>query len=625
MAKISTKLLSMVLAVVMLVSMVPMVASAEGALPELNELNPADDMYIRSESVEGNTYFYQVGYWNDDFEFSLSVDEGVTVAVKNRLGAEIIANGGVYSVPLRQYSVYTYYIELSDENGTNVYELKLQRLYNDETKIEEVTGTGFTLMRDGNNFLLESQEEGQAVSFGLDLSVGASVIIKNEMGQLIAPKDGVYTVAKNDFLIAKVTAHDGVATEEWFIGVVVSRGNDNCTLSGIDDAEFNAAEDAYIANTAYNTFLVNATVPEGATVTLYTDEECAEEISNHNLKLKEATTVVYLVVTASDGVTESKAHKLIINTTADPADDDAAAPLPMGGTDLLYVRGGAESFLFGGIEVMPPEGTETYNLEVMALGGYSVTVYADLYANVVVKNNTKIKLDSGITVLYAHLMNNRGDELVIPIVIACPIFNEYTDNQVKWAATAIRNLAESGLGLLKGNEKGEFNGKGKFTRYELAALLCRMKFINANLYTKAENPFDEKISGWGARYAKAAWLNGLMEGTKVTNTETNESTTYFFGNKEATRNEVFRALMNSQVGDVDAYYAVFKESIDNTVKEMGFKDLDKVAKWARPGTYTAIYLGYVNGDNGYIKPTATITRNEVAQLVSNILYPDNIL
>ena len=614
MSKLSTKLLSLVLAVVMLVSMVPVMALADGALPVLTSLTPDASMRIMSSSVSGNTYTYKVGYWNENFKFTIAYETGVTAAVKTILGAEIEPESGVYSLPLRQYSVYTYYVELTDGEETNTYTLKLQRLFNNETEIEEITGTGFTILRDGNDFVLTGDEEGKAISFGLDLSVGAAAVIRNDLGQIIVAKKGVYTISKNETLTVIVTAHDGKATEEWKISVIISKGNNDVTLSGIDDAALNGEK--YVANTIYNTFLVNATVPAGATYIIYADAACTEAISNRNLKLKAATTTVYIVVTASDGVTKSAPVKLVINTTADPADEDAEAPLKMGGIDELYLRGGIAGMVNGEevVLVLLPDNTKEYKVEAMALG-YDMTLYSDLKENVIIPNNSAIKLSAGITTIYASLTNGFGEDKIVPIKIHAYRTVNYKDTQAAWAKDAIEGLAENGLGIMTGDSSGNFNGTANLSRNEMAVILCRVAGLSVDLYKNEANPFSDTLANWAMPAAKAAYLNGLMSGIKG-----NGAAISFSGAQKITRNGFCRAVLNAYLGDVDSYYAENKEAIDNYVAQQGFKDADQVAEWAKAGTYTAIYLGLISGTNNKnINPNGLITRNAAAVVLNNLL------
>lgn len=620
MAKTSTKLLSFLLAVVMMVSLVPFTAFAEGE-PELISLTPTSDMEIHSQSVEGNTYTYAVDYWNNDFKFGMEYTEGATAKVTTNVGAEILPEGDVYTLPLRQMTEYTYYITLNNDLGEVTYTLKLSRLLNDEANLIGISGFDFSVVRSGDQWTVTGAEEGASIQIEPVFSFGTVAVIKNELGQRLVPdQNGKLTINRNTSLTVTVTAQNGMVENVYFVQILVEQGNNDCTLSGIDDAVKNG--EVYVANTTHEKFLVNATVPAGATYKLYKDAACTELIVNHELTLTEETTTVYLQVTASDGETRSEAIKLTINTT-NVADGESAPSneLPFGGIPELYVRGGFDfSINIDGLPtVLVPleKGTTTYKLEAKAFG-YDVALYGDEDHISLIRNNTEIKLDGGITIIYAQLSSD-SDSFEAAIVIDVDMSTTYTDELTPWAADVVNALNDTGMGYLRGDAQGRFNGTKALSRYEMTALIMRMHGINKDFFRNYSVSYSDTIAGWAENYVKAAEKTGKIAGVAV------GDKVEFQGSKSATRNQFMRVIMDSFCKgnydkSVDAYYEENKDEIDSIVENKGLKDLDKVADWAKPGIYTAIAHGFLKGDNnGNVNPTAVITRNAAASIIYQMM------
>lgn len=278
----------------------------------------------------------------------------------------------------------------------------------------------------------------------------------------------------------------------------------------------------------------------------------------------------------------------------------------LGGDENIALSGGVSND--DGLITVDLLGAPNYIVKTYSPHG-SVKVYADEECTVEVSEGQKIVPDSGITRLYAQGFDASGNPVKSTIEIISPIYSNYTDTLTSWAKKSIKKLNDLGLGLIKGDGAGRFNGQKTLSRYEMATMMVRLKGINAASYKKMKSPFTDEITSWAKKYVNAAYKNGIVSGIG----------TEFVGDKAASRNEFFRVLMNVTLGDVDAYYKEHKEEINAYVQAQNFKDIDKVKGWAKSGTYTAIYLGYVAGDNGYINPLNTITRNEAAVMLARIL------
>lgn len=284
----------------------------------------------------------------------------------------------------------------------------------------------------------------------------------------------------------------------------------------------------------------------------------------------------------------------------------------IGGDRNLGVSGGV-STEEGLIEV-ELYGAPTYTLYTFSPNG-DVAVYADKNGTIPVEEGTEITPDSGVTKLYAVAKDADGFPIEYTIEIISPQVMEYTDTLAPWAAPYIESLNNTGLGLIKGVDGGKFNGGGQLTRYQMAALLLRLQGTNSALFAESDLPFSDNLAPWASNYVKASYTVGLIGGIPVPGTDRIE----FKGTNVATRNQFFRLLMNVVVGDVDTYYLSNKAEIDAYVEAQGFTDLNQVGEWAKPGTYTAIYLGFVEGAGGKINPNGTISRNAAAVLLAKYL------
>ncbi len=628
MAKISIKVLSILMAAIMMVSMVPMMASAEEPAPTLENIAVGPQMVLASEHKDGSTYFYEVGYFNEDFVFKMEYTAGAAAKVTNSLGKEFAAGAdGYYSLPLRELnSEYTYYINLDagDPDNGSSYELKITRLLNDEAEITDIQGDGLTASLQGNDWKVESNENVEELVIRPVLSVGATMTMLDEAGYEVAPEeDGSFRITKNAVFTAivgaqrnKVLAEQDQIFSEWTIEVILDQGTADCTLFAIDDAVKSGA--GYVANTTNSKFLVNATVSEGATYKLYKDAAFQEEILNKELTLVAKTTTVYIVVYASNGM-DSSSTSLTINTTKVDAGADApAGELPYGGVPFLQVRGGFANFLPDGVQLFVPleKGTTSFKLDAKAPGS-NMVIYGDRNKVSLVKNGATIKLDGGVTELLVCLENGM-DSIEIPLIIQAPMVATYKDKIVNWAAPYVNGLNEMGLGLLRGDEKGNFNGAKGLNRYEMAAMMVRLSGTNKDFFSGFSTPFTDKIASWAANYVKAAYKMGLIAGIEK------DGKLEFQGTKTSTRNQFLRVFMNTTLAkegtDVDQFYAANKEAIDAFVKAKNFKDAEKVADWAKAGTYSAIYLGYIVGDEkGNINPEKTISRNEAAVVLYKVI------
>ncbi|PWM39864.1 MAG: hypothetical protein DBX52_03965 [Clostridiales bacterium] len=601
---------------------------------ELYGITPTEEMMVEKAETTADVYNYEVNFDNTQFEMTASASEGATVTLKNaKTGAVITETDGKFIIPLSTIaSEYHYYMDVSDADGiTERYDLFVTRKMSTHAEVLNVTsGEDCAVIEDAANktWRIEGTATSTNISFGLDISEYASVVLRDTVyGSEITPVRDQYTLervsAGETRYNATVTAQDGVSVENWTL-IVYRPENDACELLGVDNATLENG--AYVARISSPMFFVNVTGSASSTYRVYADENGTQLIENPYLILQAATTDVWVQVIAEDGQHKSELVKVTIYTTADlNAAEDGPVYKPMLDNGIIGVTG-AEPFTADDtvVAVNLDENTNQYFFKALGLGGYEIHVYTDMKMTLETAAEQVLTLDSGITRLYIRATKG-DDERVYTIEISSPRFYEYSDTLTPWAKEYIEGLKDTGLGLMKGDENGAFNGEDCLSRYEMATLLVRLEGANKELFKNVRSPFQDTLAEWAADYVKAAYRLGLVGGYDVTDENGNVTGYLYNGDNVATRSEFIRVYMNvycyMNFGvDVDTYYANNKEAIDEAFNAKGFKDAGEVGAWAVPGVYTAVAEGLIAGDeNQKINPEGNITRNEVATVLFRYL------
>ncbi len=582
------------------------------------------------ESYGDGGYRFEVNYDNQSFKFGVEAADGATVTVKNKAtGVGVSPSNGIYTINLRNTQQdYIYVITVTDANGNSEkYDLVMYRRLSTRAEITRLTSTGNEITEDlaNHTFYIVADATATEVEFDVKISTNASAVLTDDIYGAVIPSSSninlSYTVdvsAGDNTYNMTVTAQDGVTTILWKI--IVSRPkNHACELFSIDDTEL--TDGVYVANVTTATFFVNAVSSTSSTYHIYTDETCSQEIADPFLTLKDAQTVIWLQIHAEDENYKSVPVKVVINTSADLSEQVPGVHYaPMVDNGIIGVTGATE-FIGDIVYINLPENVSEFFLKVMAKGNYLVYLFSDATLTNAVSTEQILKLDSGSTMLYAVAGNpdNTEDVHLYPIVILSPRYAEYTDKLTDWAKPYITKLNETGMGLMRGDEHGAFNGENGLNRYELATMMVRLKGVNKDFYARYELIFTDEIVDWAKNYVKAATKLGLMNGYATYDGDKIVGYT-FVGERKATRAEFTRVLLNVVCGDIDAYYALDKNAIDAAAAAANLKDLDKVAEWAKSAIYTAVSFGIISGDEkGYVNADAGITRNEAATIMARFL------
>ena len=174
--------------------------------------------------------------------------------------------------------------------------------------------------------------------------------------------------------------------------------------------------------------------------------------------------------------------------------------------------------------------------------------------------------------------------------VAAADFPDMPDN---WSTAAITYAVENDL--IRGMN-GMINPDGRLTRAEMATVINRA--FGATAMATISFP-DVKADAWYypevAKAVRMATFFGDAEGT-------------FRPDDAINRQEAFVVIAR-----------VFRLDAADTAELDRFGDRDSIAAWAAPEIAALVKGGYVQGDNGNLRPTDTITRAEFCQLLYNVI------
>lgn len=193
----------------------------------------------------------------------------------------------------------------------------------------------------------------------------------------------------------------------------------------------------------------------------------------------------------------------------------------------------------------------------------------------------------------------RGLSLVLSLSLAFSLMavgasaEDFADMPNGWSRDAVASAVENGL--LRGND-GKLDPTGLLTRAQLATVIVRA--FGATAEADLSGFTDVKAEDW--YYSALAKAKGMavMNGT---------SGSTMSPDRPISRQEVFVLLARAlKLADGKA------ETLN------AFKDAESVGAWAVGGTAAMVSAGYVSGSDGYLLPTANITREQFAQILYNI-------
>ncbi|MGE7020708.1 S-layer homology domain-containing protein [Solibacillus cecembensis] len=172
---------------------------------------------------------------------------------------------------------------------------------------------------------------------------------------------------------------------------------------------------------------------------------------------------------------------------------------------------------------------------------------------------------------------------IVPVASAAQI-NDFNSIS-QFAQEAVQDLNDRGV--IKGDQKGNFNPKNNVTRAEAATILTNALGLEGSGSTSFN---DVNKSAWFYNAIDAAVSNGIFQG---------QGAGKFNPSGNLTRSEAAIIL-------VDAF------GLEGSADLSQFKDSASVKSWAQEALEIAVANEVMKGDGGNLKPNASISRQEFA-------------
>ena len=183
-----------------------------------------------------------------------------------------------------------------------------------------------------------------------------------------------------------------------------------------------------------------------------------------------------------------------------------------------------------------------------------------------------------------------------------PDFSKMTDAQIvayyqipnNWARPAL--IFAVRMGLMSGRGDGTLSPTANTTRAEVATMLMRV--LRTTRRADLSGFKDMSSSAWYYDAMARAVAAGLFNGAG----------NQMMPNDNITREQCFAVLARM--------FGVYSNDVNAVYR---FPDGTDVATWAKPTMAAMINAGYVNGAKGKLNPKGKITRQELAQVLYNLL------
>ena len=182
-------------------------------------------------------------------------------------------------------------------------------------------------------------------------------------------------------------------------------------------------------------------------------------------------------------------------------------------------------------------------------------------------------------------------------VTVTPEENVFADmDENHWAYENVKKLKE--LGIVNGDEKGNFNPSSNVTREQFLKMLVEVLGITP-VYSKTSFA-DVDGNAWYASYVSAGTDAGIINGIT--------SETFGVGS-EISRQDM--AVMILRVLNM--------KNVETSVSDSGFKDDTSISDYAKDAVYTVRSAGIIEGYEGMFNPKNSLTRAEAATVIIKLL------
>ena len=169
----------------------------------------------------------------------------------------------------------------------------------------------------------------------------------------------------------------------------------------------------------------------------------------------------------------------------------------------------------------------------------------------------------------------------------------FPDMPNDWSKPALENAVNNGL---LGGIDGKLMPEGNLTRAQMATVLNRA--FGATEKASLTTYTDVSANDWYYADMTKAVQMGTFNG----------SDNKLYPGENINRGEAFVALARA-----------FKLSGASESVLNQFSDKDQISSWATDGIASLVAAGYINGSDGKLNPTQSITRAEFAQIMNNLI------
>jgi hypothetical protein len=369
-----------------------------------------------------------------------------------------------------------------------------------------------------------------------------------------------------------------------------------------------------LSATYYCPYLLNAAtfdleVTPGATYTIYKEEACTTVLSSSSnkkeIKLNDGASTLYVKV--DDG----KNVNVIPLTIQNVKKSSNATITALEGLSAR-INNNVISF---------QSSSDNASVKFLTASPYAtVKVFADAAKTVEVKYSSSrmedrdhpnqfidertFSLDVTHALSYYYVVCTAEDgttvqnyKLIVDRLAQKKVYKDITDDD--WFYSYVAKASDAGI--LQGSPVEKefiFRPADNTTRQEMAIIASRLLGINCGAFEDVKLPYKDlsSIADWSLGYVKVAYKMGIMKGDG----------TNFNPGAPITRQEAM-AMFARMYG--------LKGSADLTQ----FKDHAQVASWAKAEVEAVVAEGIIEGYDGYLNPTASITRAEIATIISRVI------
>ncbi len=590
----------------------------------ITKVNLSYPYEIDSEELTVHIDMKGTTYSTVNMDAALSVSEGCTWELyEDKTLEKKIANKTLYFdgiVTERYAAIYT-----PDGILSNVYSIIVEREYGSEAKVVDVLVNNSNVPSPevlGTAYIFDVPSNVAFLEYDIKVSSGATYTLYSDsactkkledIGSYIPygeykfyvwvksedkTMDGKYSVTFN--------RERSALYDPCIIDVTVPATGD--TMVRPDRLNPNQLWMTYYADTLLGSAKFDFETTFGASWKLYKDSAKKTLLSSStaikDVKLTAGTNTFYVEV--SDAANSNTVTFVVENQTlsSDATITGIMSYSPTIIDGKMYVTGFGKNFNAMFTTGSPYAVCEVYADPALKLPiKYTSTPVTEPNSIRVIDNRSfNLQIEHATSVYYVKCIAENGAEKVYTLsiskIVSATAFKDVRDNA--WYAEAIAEA--SGAGYLLGEGSGKdfvFRPNDKTTREEMATVAARLMGYNADAYSGVKLNMKDvsSIASWARGYVKVCYQNGIMKGNA------RSDGIYFNPKANITRQEVM--VMFARMFNLNGTYDLSE-----------FSDAGDIASWAKSGVEAVVASGLIVGSNGRLNPKASITRAELATMIS---------